>query len=222
LFSQSARRVRRTRRRFYSRLGGFSPRRSLCAPTARSTRARLNFPRRVAARFSRLSRRLCPGLSACDRKPRRSTRTSRWIFLPGARLYSLVLSYFRCEFHKRNRRRKKSALEDAEPAKSDRDRERQRERERWNEKKCAPRATCRGKSSSPSPSHSTPELTSNGEISLHKVCVRATSEDLMDSMSCASFEEEEEGIVVVVVVVIIVGCVVRDVREVKRCVAALG
>ena len=43
----------------------------------------------------------------------------------------------------------------------------------------------------------------------------------MDSMSCASFEEEEEGIVVVVVV-IIVGCVVRDVREVKRCVAALG
>jgi len=44
----------------------------------------------------------------------------------------------------------------------------------------------------------------------------------MDSMSCASFEEEEEGIVVVVVVVIIVGCVVRDVREVKRCVAALG
>lgn len=42
----------------------------------------------------------------------------------------------------------------------------------------------------------------------------------MDSMSCASFEEEEEGIVVVVVVVI--GCVVRDVREVKRCVAALG
>jgi len=44
----------------------------------------------------------------------------------------------------------------------------------------------------------------------------------MDSMSCASFEEEEEGIVVVVVVIIIVGCVVRDVREVKRCVAALG
>jgi hypothetical protein len=46
----------------------------------------------------------------------------------------------------------------------------------------------------------------------------------MDSMSCASFEEEEEGIVVVVVVVVVVviGCVVRDVREVKRCVAALG
>jgi len=44
----------------------------------------------------------------------------------------------------------------------------------------------------------------------------------MDSMSCASFEEEEDGIVVVVVVIIIVGCVVRDVREVKRCVAALG
>jgi len=44
----------------------------------------------------------------------------------------------------------------------------------------------------------------------------------MDSMSCASFEEEEEGIVVVVVIIIIVGCVVRDVREVKRCVAALG
>ena len=43
----------------------------------------------------------------------------------------------------------------------------------------------------------------------------------MDSMSCASFEEEEEGIVVDVVVVVI-GCVVRDVREVKRCVAALG
>ena len=42
----------------------------------------------------------------------------------------------------------------------------------------------------------------------------------MDSMSCASFEEEEEGIVVVVV--IIIGCVVRDVREVKRCVAAFG
>ena len=80
------------------------------------------------------------------------------------------------------------------------DRERQRFKHRYiymyvyrirKRRKRAPRATCRGKSSSPSLSHSTPELISKGEISVHKVCVRATSEDLMDSMSCASFEEED-------------------------------
>jgi len=127
------------------------------------------------------------------------------------RIFGTTTKDFGCELHKRRKSGgwKKSALEHTKPAKNETNAKRQRFKHTHThiyieyeiEKKRAPRATCRGKSSSPSLSHSTPELTSKGEISLHKVCVRATSEDLMDSTSSASFEEEEEGIVVVVVII---------------------